>query len=313
MFQSRFKGIDVHPDDSLNIVINHEIDWSNKIDEPTYFKINGIEYDIDFKEVLRENKTEHSIFRVRGSYSSIVSFFKRDASANRSILIRIRESDFSKLVNSRIAKNEVLLQVTCKVDYEQYLYSDEYFLLRKCDRFADIFVGTHEDATRINLSEAQFSMLLSENRFTERIMLEMPFDEESPNSDLIRAIKSLQLAANGFKEGNYEKTLINTRNAVFNYLTELKTRSVNKKERVLKSSIIDSCISKCPDSDKKIYKDVLGDMSKVISYLVNILSKFIHIDQGNIIKVPFGNDLEVIYFSLSLIARYLSRLTVYYK
>jgi hypothetical protein len=95
--------------------------------------------------------------------------------------------------------------------------------------------------------------------------------------------------------------------------TELNAQSSTKKERVLKASIRTACSLKCPDSDRKIYEDVLKEMGKVVASLVRILSKFIHIDQGKIIKAPFGTDLEFIYFSLSLIARYLSRLTVHYK
>ena len=75
-------------------------------------------------------------------------------SADRSILVRIRESDFSKLVRTRMAKNEILLRVTCKIDYEQFLYSNDCYLLQKCERFADTFIGTSTDNNRITLSDA---------------------------------------------------------------------------------------------------------------------------------------------------------------
>jgi hypothetical protein len=49
--------------------------------------------------------------------------------------------------------------------------------------------------------------------------------------------------------------------------------------------ILLACISKCPESDKRIYKEVLKEMSKVVTSLVRILSKFVHIEQGYVIKV----------------------------
>ena len=225
MFQSRFKEIEVRPDDLLNIVITHKTEWASKIPDNTFFKINGIEYNVDFMELLKENKVENRIFTVRGSYSPTMSFFGRMESADRSILVRIRESDFSELIRTRMAKNEILLRVTCKIDYEQFLYSNDCYLLQKCERFADTFIGTSTDNNRITLSDAQFSMILSENRYTERIILELPLEEEPLNADLQKVLNSLRLAVEGFKEGNYENVLINTRNAVYNDLTELNAQS----------------------------------------------------------------------------------------
>jgi hypothetical protein len=128
-FRLRFKDIEVIPDDFLNVNINHKIEWFNKIIDDTFFKINGFEYVVDFIERLKENKSEKRMFSVRGSHSSTTSFFNRMEYADRSILIRIRESDFTKLVNTRMAKNEILLQVTCKVDYEQFFRNGEYYFL----------------------------------------------------------------------------------------------------------------------------------------------------------------------------------------
>jgi hypothetical protein len=129
---------------------------------------------------------------------------------------------------------------------------------------------------------------------------------------LVNALKNLQVAAEGYKEGNYEKILINSRNAIYNDLTELRSQSSSKKERVLKTAIAAACMAKCPANDKKIYEDVLKEMGKVLASLVRILSKFIHLDQVKIIRVPFGNDLEVIFFSLSLTVRYLTKLSLHY-
>jgi hypothetical protein len=91
----------------VNII--HKVDWSNKFSDMTFFKINGIEYDVEFIELLKENKIEKSMYIVRESYSPTMSFFNQMESADRSILIRIRYSDFSKLVNARMLKNEIIL------------------------------------------------------------------------------------------------------------------------------------------------------------------------------------------------------------
>ncbi len=313
MFQLIFSDVEVEPDDFLNIVIVHQVNIPNKIDEPTYIKVNGIEYDVEFSEILAANKNEQKLFTIRGLYSSVVSFFHRNESVDRSILVRIRQTDFNKLVNSRLAKNELALQITCKIDYEQYTYSNELYYLQKCSRHANTFMRTFHDPDQIVLSDPQFSLILTGNRFTERIILELPTREVPAIADLENALKSLQLAAVGYKEGNYEKILINTRNTVYNDLTELRTVGSSKKERVLKTAIEIACIARCPEDDKKIYENILNEMGKVLASLVRTLSKFIHIDQGKIIKVPLDNDLEVIFFSLSLIVRYLTKLSVHYS
>jgi hypothetical protein len=123
---------------------------------------------------------------------------------------------------------------------------------------------TPVDNNRVLLTDVQVSVLLSENRYTERIILELPLQEEPLNNDLAKTLKSLKLTIEGFEEGNYEKDLINARNAVYNDLTELRQVS-KKKERVLKMSIITACLSKCPASDKKICEEVLKEMSKVVA------------------------------------------------
>jgi hypothetical protein len=236
-FEVIFKDVGAIPNDFLNVNIIHKIEWASKIPDDTYFKINGIEYDLDFIEILKENKVEKRMFTVRGSYSPKMSFFNRMDFANRSILIKIREADFIKLVNTRMAKNEILLRVTCRVDYEQFLRNRDYYLLQKCERHPDIFMKTLGNDNRISLTDEKASEILSANRYTERIMLELPLHEQPSNNDLINAFKSLQLAIEGFKEGNYERVLINTRNAIYNDLTELRKVS-KRKERVLKLNIM---------------------------------------------------------------------------
>jgi hypothetical protein len=313
MFRLTFEGVEVQQDDFLNFVINHKLDWSHNIEEETYFKIDGIEYDVHFKEVLKENGNTQKLFTVRGSYSSVMSFFKRTDFAHRAILIRLRKTDFEELIRSRTVKNKIFLQITCKIDYEQIQLSNGTYYLQKCERYADTFMKTQNNDSDILLSDNQVSLILSGNRFTERIILELPLEKSSSNSDLASAIENLHLASQGYTEGNYEKVLINTRNAIYNDLTELMTKGSKNQERILKESIRIACLDKCPDSDKRIYDDVLKETGKIAASLARILSKFIHKDQDIVIKAPFWNDLELIHFSLSLVIRYLSKLTMYYR
>jgi LEA14-like dessication related protein len=102
MFRLRFDDVEIQPDDFLNIVIIHQVDMPNRIDEPTFIKINGIEYDVQFNEVLAANKTEKKLFTVRGLYSSVTSFFQRNESVDRSILVRIRQTDTNGITGARL-------------------------------------------------------------------------------------------------------------------------------------------------------------------------------------------------------------------
>ena len=86
MFRLTFEGVEVQQDDFLNFVINHKLDWSPNIEEETYFKIDGKEYDVHFKEVLKENDNTQKLF------SSVMSFFKRTDFVHRAILIRLRKT-----------------------------------------------------------------------------------------------------------------------------------------------------------------------------------------------------------------------------
>jgi hypothetical protein len=241
-----------------------------------------------------------------------MSIFESIESVDRAVLIRIREGDFNKLLQSRMVKNKIYLHITCKVDYEQYLHIDDYYRLQMCGRYPDTPMLGLDGTDTVSLTEEEMSTIVTKNRYTEWILLEIPLKDESSNSDLTEAMKGLRLAAEGFKEGNYYQILINARNAVFNHLTEKIQGSISQ-VRILKSDIVNSCLSKCPEYDRKIYTEILKEMGAVIVSLVNILSQFIHKDQDKIIKIPLENDLEVIYFSIALIVRYLSRLTVHYR
>jgi hypothetical protein len=130
------------------------------------------------------------------------------------------------------------------------------------------------------------------------------------NQNLAGTIENLRLAAQVFIEGNFNSIIINTRNAISNNLTEWDDPSSPKRRRILRREIKDACLSHVPIRDKDDYNEILNYAGNIAASLSGIVNKYTHENQNIIRLRPLHADLELLYYSVSLVTKYLTTLTI---
>jgi hypothetical protein len=302
-FVLNFENLDVQKQGSPNMIIYHTVAILQKQDN-VFIKINGIEYDIEISEIIESNQLESAIINLDKIYSHRISFFPSTKSAKRSILIKFPVNEFTKFVNSKLINGKFKFNISCQLDYEIYTYHNGYYFLRHVDKSAHSVIKSSGNPYRIEPSDDQISLIINKNRYTTELKINLSLlDEPISNQSLSSATESLRLAAQGFIKGDFNTVTVNTRNALENSLTEM-----NGKERELKSEIKEKCLSNIPANDIKDYKDILKHVGDIARSLLRINHKYVHENQNTIKMRPLHADLELLYFSTSLITKYLARL-----
>jgi hypothetical protein len=126
------------------------------------------------------------------------------------------------------------------------------------------------------------------------------------NQSLSSAIENLNLAAEGFIGGNFNTVILITRNTIANSLTEKDASSTKK--NVLKKDIKEACLPNIASKDKKDYKEILNQIGSILVSLLRINHKYAHENQSTITMRPLHADLELLYFSASVLTKYLTTL-----
>ena len=105
--------------------------------------------------------------------------------------------------------------------------------------------------------------------------------------------------------------LINIRNIVLNDLTELTTDPNNPKNsiRVLKKQIVSECIDQIPLELQGDYEKIVNNVGKMMTELLKNIHTFVHENNDKILRYPYAGDMELMYFSICLILRYLYRIS----
>ena len=295
--------------ESLDLVIYHTIETNQKCDD-LFLKINGIEYNIEIMEIIKSNQNENSIINLDKTYSHRISFFSSSESAERAVLIKFPDNKFTKLVNSNLINGKFRFKILCQIDYEIYHLVNGYYYLKHVSRSALTFIQSLGNKYRIEPSDDQISLIINKNKYATKLGMNLSLlDEPQNNQSLGDAIDNLKLAAQGFIEGDFNTVILNTRNALANSLTEMiKINSSSNRERVLKNKIKEACLLNIPTKDITDYKDILKHVGDVASSLLRINHKYAHENEDTIKKRPLYADLEMLYFSTSLITNYLTRL-----
>ena len=309
----KYNNIEINNFRQPNIVIDHTISIKlDQDDNSLYVKINEIDYRLDIYERLIENSQDMRLIKlddVKIYEPSFLTFdsISRKYVTNRSTLFEIPSQDFSKIINSKMKGNKIVLSVECTIKCEIYKSQNGYFLLKTIGLFDNKFMYRDQNTNRITLTDEEISILIKGNRYTEIIKLNISLEKEFAINDSLRnAIEQLKSASKGFEDGNYYTVLVNSRNAIFNYLTEYNT---NRKRRVIKQEIKDIYLSNTPEKLTKFYEDIFHEIERMTSSISGLLSKFIHTDSDKVIQRPLIADLELIYFSICLLIRYLTKLT----
>jgi hypothetical protein len=307
-FDLSYKGLDVRVDETPNIIINHSI-ATNIEQEDLFIKINGIKYIFEIYEILKSNGNESLLIDLGNTYSHFISFFQGNRSTNRSVLMKLTTNNLAKLVNSGLIDNKLLFKIAGKIDYEVYSYHHGSYCLKDIKRSPYTYIHDLEREHRVNPSEEQVSLVIEKNKYTSKLRTEFPLgDEPINNQSLSSAIENLKLAAQGLIEGNFNSVIFNTRNALSNSLIEKVNASPTEKKSALKKDIKEACLLNIPAKDKDDYKEILNHVGSILASLLSINHKYAHENQNTITMRPLHADLELLYFSASVLTKYLTTL-----
>jgi hypothetical protein len=305
-FDVTYKDSDVKPDENPNMIINHTIKVTNQ--DNHFIKIYGIEYDVE----ILETNAETVLINLGKTYSPRVSFFSTNDSTDRSVLLKFPINEFTKIVDHKLRNGygKLLFKIGCEMHYEVYYRHDGkrfYYLKKALEISPSKFMHDHHPY-RVQLSDEQISSLIRKNKYTERLRTDLTLlDEPINNEHLAGAIENLKQAARGYNEGNFSSVILNIRNALANDLTE-KVGANAKKKNALKNGIKEKCLMNIPEKDKGDYKEILNYIGKILASLLSINHKYAHENQSTIRMRPLHADLELLYFSVSLLTKYLTTL-----
>jgi hypothetical protein len=304
-FDLTYKDLDVQVDEDPNMVIHHTIKTKTRPDNH-YIKINGIEYDVEMYEILEKNRAEIRLFRLNKAYSHVCSFFPMSISQPvvRSILLKFPTNKFSRIIESSLINGEFLFKIDCIMDYEIYFYNQgTYYLKQVAKSTPTVILGPQGDF-RIKPTDDQISSIIRKNKYTDLLRTDLAlFNEPINNQSLSDAVNNLKLAAKGYIEGDFNTVIINVRNALANNLTK-KVPGQNP----LNTTIKDACLLKIATKDKDDYKEILNHVGNILASLLSMNHKYAHENQDTIKMRPLHADLELLYFSASLLTKYLTRL-----
>ena len=306
-FDLSYKSLDVRGDEMPNIIINHSIATNIK-QENLFIKINGIKYIFEIYEILKSNGNKILLINLGDTYSHFITFFQGNRSADRSILMKLTTNNLAKFVSSRLIGNKLLFKIAGEIDYEVYSYQNGNYYLKDIKRSPFTYIHDLGDKYRVSPSEQEVSSVIEKNKYTGKLRTELPLGKAPINNQsLSSAFENLTLAAQGFIDGNFNSVILNTRNTLSNSLTE-KDASHTKKKNVLKKDIKEACLLNIPSKDKKDYKEILSHIGSILASLLNINHKYAHENQTTITIRPLHADLELLYFSASVLTKYLTTL-----
>jgi hypothetical protein len=304
-FDVTYKDLDVKPDENPNMIINHTIKATNQ--DNHFIKIYGIEYDVQILEATAETV----LFNLGKTYSPRVSFFSTQYPTDRSVLLKFPINEFTKVVDHKLRKGngKFLFKIGCEMHYEVYYRHDDFYYLKKALEISPSKFMHDHHPYRVQPSDEQISSLIRKNKYTERLRTDLTLlDEPINNEHLAGAIENLKHAARGYIEGNFSSVIFNIRNALANDLTEKVDANASKKKNALKNSIMEKCLMNIPEKDKGDYKEILNYVGQIMASLLSINHKYAHENQSTIRMRPLHVDLELLYFSVSLLTKYLTTL-----
>jgi len=222
--------------------------------------------------------------------------------------LTIHSKALEKILDLIMKKQVVALQISSDIYYHVYMLKDTFLYLQGIQ---NLLVSVESKGPRvkfIEFSEQDVRRLVAGLHYTETLKIELPLfnDISTVNPHIKNAIKSLTEAAGEFEHGNYHGVLLNIRNAVTIHLTEVGTRN-SKKERYLSKNIKDEYMATAPTSVSNMYEEIFSNLEKQLLAVLEVIHKFVHEDGNRLKLVPMAEDLELVYFSVALVIRYLVR------
>lgn len=272
----------------------------------SYLKINHIKYQAEILEELKTNTIENELINLDTTNLVVNSFSEIPKTLDISIVLKIPYNYFRNIIKSRLTGNQIIFKIECTIYYEIYLKTTNGLILQDFGENSTFLHDTNSKY-RIKPIEDELVKIIKQNKYTDILHIEIPIQNDKLLSDLLnKTLNELKFASDGLIKGNYETLLIHSRNAVIIHLTKLvDNKNSNYKKRILKEEIVNDCLKATPENLKRFYKDILTQVEKLLASIVQLLSKFIHEETGKILMRPVNEDMELIFFSLCLICKYL--------
>jgi hypothetical protein len=277
--------------------------FEDKASDDCYLHINNMPFKIELLNAQDEGTAsrehnigtcllEENLFIPQGTTSYAVLYVP----LNTLILEKIIEiRSRGRFAAFRISATIVSL-IYCKKESE-YIISNAIRGIYSIER-----ITSNGKTNYILLSQSDLNQILNSVNYTEILKFETPLYDynTSINQDLKSALGTLKIAAGHLKNGNYEGVMINVRKAITNHLTDIVSN-----KRVLRSSIKQDVLAKAPTEAQNTYADDLKRIEDIIRQNYKITNLFLHENVDTLRMAPLPEDAEYVYFSVSLICKYL--------
>jgi len=152
-------------------------------------------------------------------------------------------------------------------------------------------------------------------KYVDVLRIEIPLPlriEGVAQEKLVRSVRELMVAEEQLKERKYPEVLHTCRNIVMSYLTkviEVEEEGKKRKKRVFGDEIANYMLSRVPEYEKSLYKEVIKSVDQTLEGLLQHLHKFIKEDTGKLLKNPLRVDAEYAFYTLFSIVKYLTELS----
>lgn len=313
-FDLVFKECRVDSVNRPNIWVFFEIRCTNsqEFKSNEYVKLGPIKYE-GVLNFLNENLGIISTDDIVTQYSHTYQMPALDGKLiQSSIVLKFSNEILNDVLTHHICGHKIEMKIKATIEYELLEKTNINFILK-------FPIGTHPSYIHDNvrsggvlLNSDIISDIIRSNgaSVTIPISIPIPILEES-NSSLSRALSHLQTVTASYTGGKIGEFLINIRNVVLNDLTELSPDPNNpgRDLRLLNKEIIDQCISRIPVEGRKDYEKIIANVGKMTTDLLRNIHIFVHENTTEILRWPYAGDLEIMYFSVCLIIRYLHRIT----
>jgi hypothetical protein len=132
---------------------------------------------------------------------------------------------------------------------------------------------------------------------------------------LAKATEELKLGEEYLREGKHDSVIRSVRNIIINHLLtkkeEVEVEGRKQLQRFLDEKLKETIIANIPKESEKEYRVILDGIQGILRRLLqDHLSKFMHIDTSELIRMPLKEDAEYLFLAVANIVKYLSKLSL---
>lgn len=313
-FDLSFKECRVDNLDKPNIWVFFDISCTNNHEfKPNeYAKLGPIKYEGSLN-FFTENFVHISHVDIVPQYSHTYQMSTLDGNLIRSsIVLKFSNAILNDVLTHQICGHKIEIKIKTTIEYELLEKTSSNFVLTYPSGTHPSYIHDNDHSYGVLLNSNIVTDIIKSNGACVTIPISIPLPLlEGNNSSLSKALSYLETVAANYTEGKIGDFLINIRNVILNDLTELSHDPNNpgRDIRLLKKEIVDQCINRIPIESQKDYEKIIANVGKMTTDLLKNVHIFVHETTTEFLKWPYAGDMELMYFSVCLIIRYLHRIT----